>query len=221
METFQNLTIELPSNRIEAFYYELSELIRDSINWHLRNDLVANFNKNSNTKSKYVISAESKEFLVDNRQIQGIVWLWNDLNTFKVFNIVPAGKVRNLELNEYNYILNQFKTDFIDRVSDRFDARVNLTHPYKYIDDTIGSEGISALRSFSEGANKTTGNTNPYDFQRWCEFIFIIHRMEKKLSSSELENWLIEDGWDEEMASKLSSEFEYSLDLLEKYEQSK
>ncbi|OJV54216.1 MAG: hypothetical protein BGO31_12750 [Bacteroidetes bacterium 43-16] len=221
METFQKLTVELPLDKVELFYDYLSQKINNSQDWSLRNDLAANFIKNSFTKSKYVITAESNEFLLGNRTIRGVVWLWNDQNVFKVNNIIPSGSVRNLETNEYNYILGEFKRDFIDNVPNNLEAKVNLTNASKLIEDTIGEDGLAALKSFSDGANKTTGNTNPYDFQRWCEFIFIIYRTETSLSSTELEKWLIENGWDDEMALKLSLEFDYSIELLGKYEQSR
>lgn len=94
-----------------------------------------------------------------------------------------------------------------------------MTKPEKLIVETIGRDALQALKSFSTSANKTTGNIHPYDFERWCDFIFIIVRKNIELSSFELESWLLENGWDSEMASKLAIDFEYSISLLEKYEQ--
>jgi hypothetical protein len=85
--------------------------------------------------------------------------------------------------------------------------------------ETIGKDALQALKSFSTSANKSTGNIHHYDFGRWCDFIFIIFRKNIELSSTELESWLLENGWDSEMASKLALDFEYSISLLEKYEQ--
>ncbi len=104
-------------------------------------------------------------------------------------------------------------------MASQFNATVTLTKPEKLIIDTIGTEVFQSLKSFSSLANKSTGNSNPYDFERWCEFVFTIFRKNIDLNSTELEAWLIENGWSEEMAIKLALDFEYSISLLMKYEQ--
>jgi hypothetical protein len=217
METFQKLKILLPEKDKDFFFDQLSSKVERS-KWKIRNDLISNYKKNTFTSSKNVLCAESEKYDFNNKKIQGLLWLWDYNGFYEVFNIIPV-ETRSLEFKEYNFILNKFYKLFIVGLASQFDATVTLTKSEKLIIDTIGNEAFQSLKSFTNLANKSTGNSNPYDFERWCEFVFIIFRKNIELSSTELEVWLIENGWGEEMASKLALDFEYSISLLEKYEQ--
>lgn len=217
METFQKLKILLPENKKDIFFNELTHKIEKS-RWKVRNDLITNYKKNTFTQSKNVLCTESEKYNFNNKTIQGLLWLWDDKGSYEVFNIIPI-ETRNLEFKEYNYLLNKFYDLFIIDLANKLDAKVTLTNPERLIIDSIGKDAFQALNSFSISANKVTGNTHPYDFERWCDFIFIIFRKDIQLSSTELENWLLENGWDSEISSQLALDFEYSISLLEKYEQ--
>ena len=217
METFQNLHINVIPEKKQEFFDELIKAIKDS-KWKFRNDLIDNYKKNTFVKEKMILCAESESFKIDNKEIKGLLWMWDYSGYFEVFNIVPVLS-NSLEYKEYNYILTQFKSNFIDSISSKYNAEVTLSKPEKIMKETIGEDAYSVLKSFSSGANKSTGNTHPLDFNRWCDFVFIIYRNKIELSVDELINWFVEDGWSDDMATKLGLEFEYSLDLLEKYEQ--
>lgn len=216
METFQKLKVLIPENDKDFFFVRLTHEVEHS-KWKIRNDLVSNYKKNTFTASKNVLCAESEKYSFNNKKIQGLLWLWDYNGCYEVFNIVPV-ETRRLEFKEYNFILNRFYELFIVDLASEFNATVTLTKPEKLLIDTIGNEAFQSLQSFSNSANKSTGNAHSYDFERWCEFVFIIFRKNIDLSSTELEAWLVENGWSDDMASKLALDFEYSINLLEKYE---
>ena len=86
----------------------------------------------------------------------------------------------------------------------------------------IGEDSYRLLYRFSHSANKSTGNTNPHDFERWCDFVLAIFRNQVELNADDLVRWLEEDeGWSDTIAWKLGLDFEYGLQLLKRYEQSK
>lgn len=217
METFQKLTIVLPEKRKSDFFNDLKENIEKS-QWKIRNDLVLNYKKNTFTNDKEILCIESDKLALDNKTIQGLLWIWDYRGYYEVFNIVPVGG-RNLEKKEYNYIINRFLNLFIVGLEKKYDAKVSLTKPEKLLVETIGQDAYKALTRFSTTANKSTGNTHDYDFEKWCDFVFIVFKNDIHLSVEELVLWFIENGWDDEMSTKLGLDFEYSINLLEKYEQ--
>lgn len=216
METFQNLHVLVVPEKKQRFFDELKRNIEDS-KWNYRNDLTANYRKNTFVKDKMILCAESESYKINDKEIKGLVWMWDYSGYFEVFNIIPVLSNR-LEYKEYNFILNKFYETFIKDLAKKFAAEITLTKAEKLILETIGKDAFEVLKAFSDGANKSTGNTHPFDFNRWCDFVFIIYRNKIELSVSELINWFIEEGWSDDMATKLGLEFEYSLDLLERYE---
>lgn len=217
METFQKLKIYVPRFQEEVFFNRLGNEILIS-KWKMRNDLAENYKKYSFSKDTKVYCIESEQFNLQGQTVQGIVWMWNTNDYFEVFNITP-NTISSLSYYQYNYILNFFYDRFIRNIVSQLNIRAEITSAEKFLIESIGSEAFSALELFSKNANKTTGNTHPYDFNRWCEFVFIIFRKRIELNADELIDWFEDSGWSEEMATQLGLDFEYSIDLLTKYEQ--
>ncbi|MEY8847357.1 hypothetical protein AB9K26_00960 [Psychroserpens sp. XS_ASV72] len=216
MKTYQNLEIHIEDNRNSDFINDLKKLVSES-NWKLRQDFVDNYKKNTFSKEKEILCVESPEFDFVEEKIKGAVWIWDYNGFFEVFNIIPLIG-HNLDYDQYNFILNAFNLTFIQNLGKKYEAKIIISEPVKKLINSIGDDAFNALKSFSIGANKTTGNTHPYDFKRWCDFIFIVFRNKIKLDVDELIFWLEENGWDSDMANRLGLEFEYSLNLLENYE---
>lgn len=219
MKTYQDLEIHLDNDKYQEYVEDLSSTL-EKTDWKVRNDIASNYKKNSFSTSKIVLCIETPELHYEDNPIKGVIWIWDYSGYLEVFNITPLIG-NNLDFDQYNFILNQFYSLFIDPLNSKYSARIILSKPLMQINETIGNNAYEALVSFSNGANKSTGNTHPFDFQRWCEFIFVIFRNEIKLGASELIVWLEENGWSNDMAYKLGLEFEYSLNLLEKYEQNR
>lgn len=216
MKTYQNLEIHLEDNENQKFVDDLKNLIQKS-NWKIRQDYIDNYKKNSFSLNKIILCVETDEYTLLGKKIKGILWLWDYNGYLEVFNIIPLLE-HSLEHDEYNFLLNKFYENFIIELIEKFKAKIVISKPEKQIIETIGEDAFKALKAFSVGANKSTGNTHPYDFERWCEFVFIVFRSEIEIGIDELIEWLEEDGWSNKMAHKLGLDFEYSLNLLEKYE---
>lgn len=216
MKTYQNLEVYLDNDNYQGFVDELNQLAI-ATDWQLRQDFIDNYKKNSFSEFKIITCLESPEFVLNNKKIKGALWMWNFNGYLEVFNIIPLID-NSLDYDEYNHILNEFYKTFILKLKEKFSAKVVLSKAEKQIIETIGEDALKALIAFSHGANKSTGNTHPLDFNRWCDFVFIIFRNKIELGVSELIDWFEENGWSEEMAHKLGLEYEYSLDLLEHYE---
>ncbi len=217
MEAFQKLRISPPENEKNAFFKELKAVIAKS-NWVLREDLISNYKKNTFTGDKDILCIESEKFLFDEEIIQGLLWIWDYSGYYEVFNIIPIGKNR-FEKKEYNYILNKFNEQIVQGLAKKYDANVQLTKSERLLIDAIGKDAYGALNKFSVAANKSTGHSHPYDFERWCEFLFIVFRNDIEIDTDELIGWFEENGWTNEMATQLVLDFEYSINLLERYEQ--
>jgi len=216
MKTYQNLEIHLDPAENTSFLEDLRDLIKQT-NWKQRQDFVDNYKKNTFGQDKNILCVETPEYSFKDKTIKGAVWIW-DYNAFlEVFNIIPLIG-NSLTYDQYNFLINEFNDKFIKNLASKYNANVKISDPEKKLINTIGEDAYKALESFSHGANKTTGNTHPFDFKRWCDFIFIIFRKKIELNIDELIVWLEENGWDNDIANRLGLEFEYSLNLLENYE---
>ncbi|KAF2079980.1 hypothetical protein [Flavobacterium sharifuzzamanii] len=217
MKVYQNLQIHLKSLENQHFVDDLKYLIEKS-NWKIRQDFIDNYKKNSFSSSKIVLCVETDKYKFEDKDIKGALWMWDYNGYLEVFNIIPLID-NSLDYDEYNFLLNKFYENFIKQLCIKYEANIILTKPEKQIIETIGDDALKSLLAFSNGANKSTGNSHPYDFERWCEFIFIVFRNGIEVGVDELIEWFEENGWSNDMAHKLGLDFEYSLDLLEKYEQ--
>lgn len=217
MKTYQDLEIHLESSDYLSFVNDLNKLVASS-DWKVRQDFIDNYKKNSFSANKIITCIETPEITFSGKNIKGALWIWDFKGFLQVFNIIPL--IGNtLDYDEYNFILNEFNKKFILELNKKYHAKINISKSDKLIIDTIGEDALKSLVAFSHGANKSTGNTHPLDFNRWCDFVFIIFRNKIDIGVSELIEWLEENGWSEDMAHKLGLEFEYSINLLEKYEQ--
>lgn len=217
MEVFQNLTVFVPDDKLVVFQQKLLKQAL-SQHWEPQDRFEADYKKNV-LSDEPVICLKSPSLLLDLKQIQAYVWLRHSKGRFQLFNIIPA-LTRSLSYQEYNFVLGTFYNLVVKGVAKKMDLDAIITAPEKSIEDIIGSDAYNALSRFSKAANKSTGNTNPFDFDRWCDFVFIIHRNDIQLNSDDFSRWLEEDeGWPNELATKLAIDLEYALDILKRYEQ--
>jgi hypothetical protein len=136
----------------------------------------------------------------------------------RVSNIVPS-EIRELGYDQYNYILREFHGNFVKPAGDALDIRVELSSPEQTLESWLGQQSAGLLRAFSHGANKSTGSSHPMDRRRWLDFLIAIHRAREDLDSGLLERWLVEEErWPDDIASDLISQFEFSQDLLRRFE---
>jgi len=194
------------------------ETVLSTSKWVHKKDYSENYTMRSGSTRQVVACIQSPILDCDGAKISGFVWLWDNEGYIEVFNIVPT-EPGSLSYSEYNHILQSFQKDVINLIVMDMGLSVEVTKPHKSIEDIIGDDAALALRSFSVNANKSTGRTHPFDFNRWCDFVFIIHRRKIPLNSEDFVRWLRdENGWSDKMAWELALDLEYSQNLLEKYD---
>lgn len=157
-------------------------------------------------------------FLVYRREAQGgapelLLFLAGNGRDAYVPNIVPIG-VPELGIETYNEVVTEFSDMAAEPGAQALGLAVSLGPPLYDLERELGRETATALASFSAAANKATGSSHPLDEQRWFAFMLSLHRSGKTMSTGILEAWLLLDGWGEEMASRLGSEFEFGIGLL-------
>ncbi|MFA6082834.1 hypothetical protein [Mucilaginibacter sp.] len=218
MEVFQSIKVLLPNSKAGDFK---SEVIKKAatIGWANKVEFERDYSKNT-MNDDVVLCIETPELHLGSKVLKAYLWMRSDDNLFEIFNIIPI-KTRVLSYAEYNFILGEFYRLVIKEVTRQMGIDAVITSPEKLMQDIVGDDIYTLLYRFSKSANKSTGNTNPHDFARWSDFVIAIFRNKIELSADELVRWLEEDeNWDNDMAWKLGLDFEYALQILDKYEQS-
>lgn len=81
--------------------------------------------------------------------------------------------------------------------------------------DYLSEESERMLTTFC--ANKSTGSAHPLDKERWNEFMISVVNKHEDLPLDALNEWLLDDGFSEDMAHKLLIEFENGTNLLKQF----
>jgi hypothetical protein len=134
-----------------------------------------------------------------------------------VTNILPTEKYE-LSFDEYNGLLLSFHDELVVPTTQQTLIQTEITPPEIKLEEFIPKEAIDSLEAFSSSGKKSIEIFQPYNQQRWFEFLTTIHRNKAPLSTELLEKKLQEDGWSEESAVKLGIEYEFARDLLKYYE---
>ena len=157
----------------------------------------------------------------------------------KVTNIVPLEK-NQLSIDEYNAVLQQFYDDIIIPYA-ASNHEIRITEPSAdEFDPTsvISSVALAKLKSFCNGANKSTGSSHPCDQERWFDFICQTVDDGMMFDFSTLADFLQDESywgkkdpdflgvmgsfaWDEDHAYQLAAEYENACMLLEYYKKTR
>jgi hypothetical protein len=219
MEVFQKLAIFVNLEQV-AFFRDEVIVQANRINWINKTEFERDYRMNV-MDDDIVICLQSPKYLFKQTELQAFVWMRHNKEVFELFNIIPS-LTRKLSYEQYNFILDQFYKCIIKEVALKMNLDTITTSPYKSMQEIIGDEAFDTLIRFSRSANKASGNSNHYDFDRWCDFVFTIFRNNIKINMNDFSRWLEEDeNWPNDIANKLSSDLEYSLSILEKYELTK
>lgn len=217
MKIYQDLVIKLKPELKDNFIRHLREKVEHLDSWHNRQDVENGFKQRSSAFSFDVLCFESCRYSIDGTDFAGILWMHVKDYGLKVTNIIPTIG-NHLSHDQYNFILNDFKRQYIDQLAKDYQAEVYLSKDYFDMEDHIGKKALEKLLYFSDTSNRSTGRSHHMDFQKWADFIFTVHLEHKHLSADDLCNWLIEQGWWDKTASDLSLDYEYALLLLEEYD---
>jgi hypothetical protein len=133
-----------------------------------------------------------------------------------VSNVVPLGK-HTLTDEEYNGILGEFESRFLEPLSRASGVRPEILPARVRLEDYLSVDTSQALRAFSAAANRTT--LHPTDRQRWQQFVLRAHREDSLMDASYLEAWLELEGWPEALRHDLACEYESARALLASYDE--
>ena len=143
------------------------------------------------------------------------LFMFRSDTTWSVGNIVPS-EVQSLTKGQYNAILSEFCDRFVRPAAPRLGLSVKISADHQSLEDWLPPNAVSALRSFSTAANKSTGSSHPLDQRRWYAFLTLAHGHTKDFDASRLMQWLVQiEHWPEDVASDLASEYEFGLGLLD------
>lgn len=210
MKRFRELNISIAKESFENFISELSKI------------LPSEWSRDQKREGEVPSFSGVKMYCFNRNHKDGLdskLWIAErDEETLYISNIVPS-EINQLKTDDYNKVLLEFYNYGIKELAENLGGSVELTSDIYSIEDLIGNDCARSLRVFSSAANKSTGNTHPCDRERWFEFITLIHKSEKNISPEDVQKFLMEDGWTEDFSFELACEFEYSLNLLEYYEE--
>ena len=214
MEIFKDLEIEGGPESLK----KCMEIIGKSLkgDWARDNKKEENYLKDmggiTNTKELFCVSCPKGE-----RYPAATIWLFRDDGCIEVGNIVPT-TVGQITAEEYNHIVDDFYNKFVKDAVDFTGVSLVVRGGKVDAGKLFGPSVAQALKFFSVAANKSTGSSHPCDMERWLDFIILTHLNDKKISTTHLRDWLIGEGWSDEVASDLISEYEFAKYLLRAYD---
>lgn len=200
MKVMQDLYISLDDINFEEFYTLIT------------NDTPNNWVHKPNKEEKYLdfkIQAICFEYHNEHLHAGLSLSFKSGENELFVPNIIPLEKPQ-LSIKEYNEVLNNFFQEIIAPRKAGYSYRI--TSDEHTLESELDMESVNKLRVFSSCANKSTGISHPSDQKRWFDFIY--SSFQNSISLELLRYFLVEDGWDEESANKLSLNYEFAVDLL-------
>ena len=206
MEVFRELFVYATASEVEQLAKDIERRLPED--W--RRDRQAEEKMNGRGPGNCVTFA----FRCDDageRRAAMLVLMQKDEGTFYVSNIVPA-ILHQLSRNEYNAILEEFYTDYLQPCADALGFKYSVTEENYPLERWMDTETSKLLRAFS---SRSYGASHPLDRERWNAFIVSAHRTNCGLNSSQLKQWLIEEGdWSPEVANELANEYESAREIL-------
>ena len=143
-----------------------------------------------------------------------LLFLIAQANDIEVANVVPTGERNELTKQEYNDAIVQFSSGFLADSAQALGLVVSLSPSELNMQDVLDETTYQALLAFSRASNRSTGSSHPLDREKWFKFIVGVYRNGSDVSSSDLERWLVLDGWSEDVAWDLLIQFEFAMQLL-------
>jgi hypothetical protein len=133
-----------------------------------------------------------------------------------VSSIVPLGE-HTLGDEEYNHILGEFESRFLEPLSRGSAVRPEILPPRLRLEDYLSAGAAQVLRAFSAAANRAA--LHPADRERWRHFLIRAHRDDSLMDAAFLEEWLASEGWPEAVRRELAGEYEATRALLASYDE--
>ena len=206
MKVFQNLTVKCTEERTPEFVQAIENRLPPG--WRRDQEMEKRSRTRALSDSWYFVCTE------DSSLPSALVALSRrDPDTLDVANIVPQAKGQ-LSHDEYNNILRTFYDQAVRPVAEALGLSASLSKSEKDLQDWMPPDAAEKLRAFSGMANMSTGSSHPMDRERWIGFIVSLSKSEHSFDSGYLIRWLQDEGWDEDTACDLASEYEFAMELL-------
>lgn len=215
MKVFRDLRIMGTPEQLEGLLKNVEE------------SLTAGWNRNIETEKLMVFRVPLKSYCFtcdarDGRKEGSLHLMRSDEEMLQVSNIIPPAGKAHLSYDEYNRILDDFHSRFIEPLAKKHNVGVWLSNPDVDMTEWLTDETAKKLQAFSSAANKRTGSSHPDDQKRWHAFLVAAHEEKTTLTPDSLERWLKEEeGWDEDQSWKLAINYESARLLLEYYDSNK
>ena len=156
----------------------------------------------------------------ENREEGSLFLIAFEEKELQVTNIVPSEDKRHLSYDEYNYILQEFHSQFVSPHAAKHGVLVELSDSDVGLSQWLTEDAEKKLKRFSHAANKATCAAHPNDRERWYDFLIAAHREKSSLDYESLRRWLHEEErWGEVESAELASDYESSRLLLAYYDQ--
>lgn len=224
MKIYRELYFKGTSEQISKFIEEIGEYTTG--NWSLR--------ERSGRWKEYLFF-DYKGDKVDKACVSIYVGDGINKKELSVGNIIPMEK-NELSIDEYNAILLKFYDDVIKPYKES-GIKLDISQPTDDIfnpTSIISELALEKLRLFCNGANKFTGSSNPYDRERWFDFICQTVDDNRLFDESTLALFLQDEdywgkrenvhigvlhncAWDKEQSYQLASEYEILCEILQYY----
>lgn len=210
MKVFKELTIAIPTAKRNEFVSSLENHLPTG--WSRDKEAEAYSSKLGSREHIYIgceEKGERKSALVALVPKEGVGYF--------VANIVPK-RSGQLTYDEYNRILDDFAISCISPLEKALGLTITRSFDTVTLEKWVSDDTANKLRQFSGLANKSTGTSHPMDKERWYDFVIAVVTKEESLDTSILSRWLTEEeGWDDDVAHKMSIEYEQEVGLLKQY----
>lgn len=210
VEVFRNLEIRGPHNKLDKFISELDKALPKK-NWKrdkAREQKIKGFGS-IGYQIAYLLASDQKRPTVN-------LFLWRrDNEAFVVSNVVPE-EPGQLTYSEYNDCIESFR-NIATPVVKKLDLKIKVTDNHYDVLEELGPKARRALEVFETSAN--IGSLHPLDEDRWMQFLICAYKEKTNLSSELLARWFLEEkNWPEYQASRLASQYNFSFELLKKFD---
>ena len=134
----------------------------------------------------------------------------------EVDSVISADR-QGLTDEQYNEILDRFQSAVLKPAVAGINVEAKIDPFRVKMEKMLSREALGKLKAFSEAADRTS--LTDFDRYRWNRFVTQIHTDETALSSEELDWWLRESDWPEDLNRQLGEWYAMGLSLLKEYDE--
>lgn len=174
--------------------------------------------------SLYLYEEEWSVFKAPKKLYDSSVFVVYDGEYIRVANIT-SNEYFSLGKERYNEVLTAFYKDFAEPNTNN-QLKVHISSAEQSLEELVNRDTANKLRIWEATCNKGDGGIcNPFDREKWFDFIITAAHTHSSIDLDILEQWLVEEQkWpsaeneEDHRTKKLLSYYEFGRDLIEYYE---